>query len=64
MPGDIDDILAAEEDELNLPSIHGKVFKASCKLLTIFAPVAGTYYRRGINMSKRTVSLDYGEKAY
>jgi hypothetical protein len=64
MPGDIDDVLAAEEDELNVPSIHGEVFKASCKLWTIFAPIAGIYYRQDINMSRRTLFLDYTEKAY
>lgn len=64
MPGDIDDILAAEEDELNVPSIHGEIFKASCKLWTIFAPVAETYYRQGNNMSNETACLDYAEKVY
>jgi hypothetical protein len=64
MPGDIDDVLAAEEDELNVPSVHGEVFKASCKLWMIFAPVAETYYSQGINMSTSTASLDYAEKTY
>lgn len=64
MPGDIDNILAAEEDESNAPSIYGEVFNASCRLWTIFAPVAGTYYRQGINMSNRTARLDYAENVY
>jgi hypothetical protein len=64
MPGDIDDVLASEEDESNVPSIHGDVLKASCKLWTIFTPVAKSYYTQGINMSDKAASLDYAEKAY
>ncbi|KAH7261612.1 hypothetical protein BKA59DRAFT_497753 [Fusarium tricinctum] len=64
MPGDIDDVLASEEDESNVPSIHGDVLKASCKLWTIFTPVAKSYYRQGINMSDKAASLDYAEKVY
>lgn len=63
MPGDIDDILAAEEHELSPPSVNDNIFKASCKLWMIFNAVAKSYYSQGIDMSKQ-VALDYAEKTY
>ncbi|KAG5657974.1 hypothetical protein KAF25_006925 [Fusarium avenaceum] len=62
MPGDIDNVLAAEEDESNTPAPHENVFKASCKLWMIFTPVARSYYTQGINVSDGIASLDYAEK--
>ncbi|KAH6968089.1 hypothetical protein DER45DRAFT_606824 [Fusarium avenaceum] len=64
MPGDIDNVLAAEEDESYTPAPQENVFKTSCKLWTIFIPVAQSYYTQGINISDGTASLDYAEKAY
>ncbi|KAF4986939.1 hypothetical protein FGRMN_10611 [Fusarium graminum] len=63
LPGDIDQVLAAEEDTLTTPSVNGEAFKASCRLWMMFSSIAKTYYREGIAMSD-IASVEFAERVY
>ncbi|KAF5668659.1 nitrate assimilation regulatory nira [Fusarium heterosporum] len=63
LPGDIDQMLAAEEDRSSTPSVISEAFKASCKLWMIFSPIAKSYYREGIAISG-PASVEFAEKVY
>ncbi|KAM0340580.1 hypothetical protein ACHAPU_010417 [Fusarium lateritium] len=60
LPGDIDQVLAAEENKLTKPSVNCEVFKASCKLWMVFSLMAKSYYREVITVA----SLEFAEEVY
>ncbi|EXA32174.1 hypothetical protein FOVG_16550 [Fusarium oxysporum f. sp. pisi HDV247] len=65
MPGDIDLALAAQEGlSIRLP-VNVQVFRASCKLWTIFAPVARIYYGQANDIFLNgNPALEYAENIY
>lgn len=65
MPGDIDLALAAQEDQaISLPA-NVEVFRATCKLWTLFTPIAKLYYGPDLEpFLNQAAALDHVEGTY